>query len=165
MSAQPHLAYIGLGANLGHPQQTIQAAVATLRSLASITVTKTSSAYLTAPMEAEGGDYVNAVVEICTQLSPTELLTELQALEQRYGRVRTYQNAPRTLDCDLLLYDRLVIDTLTLQVPHPRMHQRAFVLVPLVEIAPDIVIPNRGSAGELLLRVSDQPIRKFVDLL
>ena len=163
MPPEQHTAYIGLGANLGNPHETISAAMILLRGLPISHLTKTSSFYLTAPIEANGDDYVNAVVEICTQLSPTALLAEIQTIEQRFGRVRSYPNAPRTLDCDLLLYDQQIINTPTLQVPHPRMHLRAFVLVPLLEIAPHMAIPNQASLSRLLKSVADQPIQKWTD--
>jgi len=155
-------AYVGLGANLGDPQQTVQAAIAALSALSFTAVTNGSSLYSTQPMEADGNDYVNAVVELHTRLSPAELLKALQGIEQQFGRVRSYQNAPRTLDCDLLLYEQQIINTATLIVPHPRMHQRAFVLVPLVEIAPDVYIPGTGPAMSLLSSVSHQRIQKIV---
>ncbi|PRC91017.1 2-amino-4-hydroxy-6-hydroxymethyldihydropteridine diphosphokinase [Solimicrobium silvestre] len=155
------IAYIGLGANLGDPQDSINAAIVALGALPSTRLTQASSLYTSAPMDADGDDYVNAVVELHTQLSPTELLSELQNLEQQFGRIRSYQNAPRTLDLDLLLYEQLTINTATLQVPHPRMTQRAFVMVPLLEISPEINIPDFGSAHTLLPALCDQVIQKI----
>lgn len=155
-------AYIGLGANLGKPQESLLAAITALSTLPATMVTNRSSLYQTKPMDADGDDYINAVVELQTHLPPTELLTSLQYIEQQFGRVRSYQNAPRTLDCDLLLYDQQVLHTPTLIIPHPRMHQRAFVLIPLLEIAPKMHIPNIGAAQSLLAEVSHQHIQKIV---
>jgi 2-amino-4-hydroxy-6-hydroxymethyldihydropteridine diphosphokinase len=154
-------AYVGLGANLGDPQQTVYAAIAAFGTLPFTVVTNKSSLYRTQPIDADGNDYVNAVVKVQTQLSPAELLEALQNIEQQFGRERTYQNAPRTLDCDLLLYEQQIIHTPTLIIPHPRMHQRAFVLVPLLEIAPEIHIPGIGAANNLLTAVSLQAIQKL----
>ena len=165
MIAQQHTAYIGLGANLGNRLETISAAVNALRKLPHTTVTKTSAVYVTAPVDADGDDYLNAVAEIGTLLTPAELLAGLQAIEQQFGRVRSYLNAQRTLDCDLLLYDQQVIDAPDLQVPHPRMHLRAFVLVPLAEIAPDMTIPDQGTVQTLLNALADQKVKKSVDLI
>jgi 2-amino-4-hydroxy-6-hydroxymethyldihydropteridine diphosphokinase len=144
-----HIAYIGLGANLGDRRLTVQTAIAALGQLPSTMLSRQSSLYVTAPVEAQGDDYVNAVVELHTQLTPLELFNALQQLEQQFGRIRSYRNAPRTLDCDLLLYDQQIIHTSTLQVPHPRMHLRAFVLIPLLEIAPNIHIPGLGAASQM----------------
>ena len=154
-------AYIGIGANLGDAQAAVVQALQRLADLPESKLSGQSSLFITAPVDAGGDDYVNAVAELHTQLTPHQLLTELQNLEQQFGRVRSYQNAPRTLDCDLLLYDQQVIDTSTLQVPHPRMHLRAFVLVPLLEIAPHIQIPHTGDITFLLNQTNDQVIRKI----
>jgi 2-amino-4-hydroxy-6-hydroxymethyldihydropteridine diphosphokinase len=154
-------AYIGLGANLGDPLQTIQAAIIALDTLSLTEVTNKSSLYRTQPIEADGDDFINAVVELQTRQSPAEILNALQNIERQFGRVRSYQNAPRSLDCDLLLYDQQIIDTPDLIVPHPRMHQRAFVLIPLVEIAPEIHIPTIGLAKPLLSGLKLQAICKI----
>ena len=154
-------AYVGLGANLGNPQQTIQAAITELGTLSATRLIGSSSLYVSAPIAADGDDYVNAVVEVRTQLTPAELLSALQDIELRFGRTRDYLNAPRTLDLDLLLYEQLTIHTDTLQVPHPRMTQRAFVIVPLLEITPAIIIPGFGAAQSLLPDLQNQVIRKF----
>ena len=156
-------AYIGLGANLGDAQATIKAALASLATLRLSQPGRCSSLYRSAPIEADGDDYVNAVAAMHTLLSPAELLAELQNLEQKFGRVRSYQNAPRTLDCDLLLYGQQMIHTPTLHIPHPRMQLRAFVLVPLLEIAPDITIPELGAAQRYLLALQGQPIVKLAN--
>lgn len=137
-------AYIALGANLGDAAQTIRQAAIAIGDLPECSLKKTSSLYKTAPLETlpgheSGGDYMNAVVEIETQLPAPLLLQYLQQIEQATGRERPYINAPRTLDLDLLLYGDGRIDSPRLTVPHPRMWQRAFVLVPLAEIAPVLV--------------------------
>ena len=153
-------AYIGLGANLGDPQETIKAALVFLATLRLSRPGRFSSLYRSAPVDAGGDDYINAVAELHTRLDPAALLAELQKLEHEFGRVRSYQNAPRTLDCDLLLYDQQIIHSTTLQIPHPRMHQRAFVLIPLTEIAPHIAIPGQGAALALLPQVAGQLIEQ-----
>ena len=137
-------AYVALGANLGDAAAAIKQAVASISALPLCSVKKTSSLYKTAPLatlpgHAPGDDYINAVVEIETQLPAPTLLQHLQQIEQAAGRERPYPNAPRTLDLDLLLYGSASIDSSHLTVPHPRMWQRAFVLVPLAEIAPELV--------------------------
>jgi 2-amino-4-hydroxy-6-hydroxymethyldihydropteridine diphosphokinase len=153
-------AYIALGANLGDAAATLKQAIAAINALPTSAVKKTSSLYKTAPLEtlpghAPGGDYINAVTEIETQLPAPTLLQHLQWLEQAAGRERPYTNAPRTLDLDLLLYGDGRIDSPQLTVPHPRMWQRAFVLVPLAEIAPGKVLP------EQLARLASQVITRI----
>ena len=128
--------YIGLGANLGDPRQTLQEAVTRLAALTGCELIRQSALYSTAPIDSSGPDYVNAVVELQTTLTAPALLTQLQVLEANAGRERPYRNAPRTLDLDVLLYGEASIDSPNLIVPHPRMALRAFVLVPLAEIAP-----------------------------
>jgi 2-amino-4-hydroxy-6-hydroxymethyldihydropteridine diphosphokinase len=137
-------AYIALGANLGDAAAAIRQAVSAIGGLPQCSVRKTSSLYKTAPLEtlpghAPGGDYINAVVQIETRLPAPTLLQNLQQIELAAGRERPYLNAPRTLDLDLLLYGDGSIDSAQLSVPHPRMWQRAFVLLPLAEIAPLLV--------------------------
>lgn len=151
----PVTAYLGLGANLGDAAGTLRAAIAHIARLPGTSVTRQSSFYRTAPLDAGGPDYVNAVAEISTRLTAPELLEHLQRLEDAAGRERPYPNAPRTLDLDLLLYGRARIDSPRLQVPHPRMSGRAFVLVPLAEIAPDLVSPAQlaAVAGQRLTRL------------
>ncbi|WP_436278457.1 2-amino-4-hydroxy-6-hydroxymethyldihydropteridine diphosphokinase [Ottowia thiooxydans] len=132
----PVVAYVGLGANLGDAQGSILAAMSSLGRLRQTTVTSLSSLYRTAPMDSSGPDYINAVAEVSTGLTAPDLLRELQRLEWAAGRERPYRNAPRTLDLDLLLYGDARIESSLLTLPHPRLHERAFVLVPLSEIAP-----------------------------
>jgi len=117
-----------------------------------------SSLYRSAPVESSGDDYVNAVAELRTTLTARDLLAALQAIEQANGRQRPYHNAPRTLDLDILLYGEHIIAEPTLVVPHPRMTQRAFVLLPLLEIAPAIIIPGVGAAQALRPAVATQVI-------
>lgn len=133
------LAYVALGGNLGDAQATVQQALTGLASLPDTRVLRASSLYRTAPMQASGPDFINAVAAVATRLSAFELLSALQQMENAQGRERPYVNAPRTLDLDILLYGDTPIHSATLQVPHPRMYQRAFVLVPLAEIAPHLV--------------------------
>ena len=148
-------AFIALGANLGDARTTVLQAIQDLGQLPDTTLLKHSSLYRSAPMDAAGPDFINAVVEMATTLSPQALLAALQALEQDAGRQRPYRNAPRTLDLDILLYDELTLDTPTLVIPHPRMFTRAFVLLPLAEIAPERVTP------EQLQAVSAQAIERL----
>lgn len=128
-------AYVALGANLGDAQAAITGALAALDGLPQTRLVARSSLYRSAPVDAGGPDFINAVAAIDTALAPIELLDELQRLELVAGRERPYRNAPRTLDLDLLLYGDARIDEPRLVVPHPRMHERAFVLLPLAEIA------------------------------
>ena len=134
-------AYIGLGANLGDARSAVQAAIAAIGRLDGVRLTKQSSLYGSAPVDAGGADYVNAVVQVQTTLTGLQLLLALQGIEAQAGRERPFKNAPRTLDLDLLLLGTEVIHTEALQVPHPRMNERAFVLRPLAEIAPHLVTP------------------------
>lgn len=136
---EPVTAYVALGANLGRPADTVRAALASLATLPLTRLVAQSSLYRTAPVDAGGPDYVNAVAQLSTGLTAPELLDALLALEAAAGRERPYANAPRTLDLDLLLYGSARIDSARLQVPHPRMNDRAFVLAPLAEIAPERV--------------------------
>jgi 2-amino-4-hydroxy-6-hydroxymethyldihydropteridine diphosphokinase len=129
-------AYVGLGANLGDAAQAVRGAIDSIAAIPDTLVTKRSSLYRSAPVDSSGPDYVNAVVEVSTRLDALALLSQLQAIEQQAGRTRPYRNAPRTLDLDLLLYGTADIASERLTVPHPRMNERAFVLLPLAEIAP-----------------------------
>ena len=138
--------FIALGANLGDAAQTLRDAVAAVGRLPHTRVVKTSSLYRTAPVDSSGPDYLNAVLQIETALPAPVLLQALQEIEAAAGRERPYRNAPRTLDLDILLYGSGQIDSPHLQVPHPRMAQRAFVLEPLAEIAPERVSPAQREA-------------------
>jgi 2-amino-4-hydroxy-6-hydroxymethyldihydropteridine diphosphokinase len=151
-------AFIGLGANLGDAEATLDAAVLALTALAQSRFLARSKTYRSAPIDAQGPDYLNAVVELETALSASVLLRELQQIEHTHGRERPYRNAPRTLDLDLLVYGDHTIATPDLTVPHPRLHERAFVLLPLLELAPNLEIPLRGKLADLLPSVTHQRI-------
>lgn len=154
----PVTAYIGIGGNLGDARATVSDALRRLAHIPHTTLTAQSQLYRTAPLDAGGDDYVNAVAQLTTALTPHALLQALQDIEQAHGRERPYRNAPRTLDLDVLLYGDEVIADALLTVPHPRMTQRAFVLIPLLEIAAAIEIPGVGAAQGLLAGVADQAI-------
>jgi 2-amino-4-hydroxy-6-hydroxymethyldihydropteridine diphosphokinase len=139
-------AYVGLGANLGDPPAALRAALAAMAAWPHTRVAQVSSFWRSAPVDAGGPDYVNAVTALHTQLDAMALLRALQAIEQAAGRERPYLNAPRTLDLDLLLYGSARIASPALLVPHPRMRERAFVLRPLAEIAPALVTPQELAA-------------------
>jgi 2-amino-4-hydroxy-6-hydroxymethyldihydropteridine diphosphokinase len=159
--ATPTPAYVGLGANLGDTAATLKAALQSLGALPGIRLQAVSAFYRTAPVDAQGPDFLNAVAALQTTLSPEELLAQLQRIESASGRERPYRNAPRTLDLDLLLYGDASMVSPTLTLPHPRMHERAFVLVPLAEVAPaGTVIPGRGALQALLAGVAAQRIHK-----
>lgn len=148
-------AYVALGANLGDAADTLRKALQALGGAHGLRLVKASGLYRTAPIESSGPDYLNAVAEVATTLTAPALLHALQAIENAAGRERPYRNAPRTLDLDLLLYGRASIESHELTVPHPRMRERAFVLVPLAEIAPGLVAADRLSA------VADQAIERL----
>lgn len=155
------VAYIGVGANLGFSRDAVLNALADLSGLLHTAFVASASLYRSAPVDAEGPDYINTVAEIDTKLSAHELLAALHAIETRYGRVRTTRNAPRTLDLDLLLYGDGILKTPDLTVPHPRIAERAFVLMPLIELAGPIDIPGRGRADALLERLGAQDIERL----
>lgn len=155
-------AYVALGANLGDPAATVRAAFGALANLPDSRVSRSSSLYRTAPVGlADQPDFINAVAELQTTLAPEALLDALFDIEQRFGRIRADKNGPRTLDLDLLLYDDQLIDLPHLTLPHPRLHLRAFVLQPLAEIAPQLVIPGRGTVAAWLPAVANQGIVKL----
>ena len=142
-------AYIALGANLNSPASTLESALETISQSKRIELVKRSSLYRSPPLDADGPDYINAVAEIKTTLSPFQLLHQLQAIENAFGRERLYRNSPRTLDLDVLLYENFNSDSAELTVPHPRMHLRSFVLMPLMEIAGDLSL-QQGYLSKLL---------------
>jgi 2-amino-4-hydroxy-6-hydroxymethyldihydropteridine diphosphokinase len=150
-------ALVGLGANLGNAHQTIVDAILELQSAAGILNVQCSRLYASDPVEAQGPVFINAVASLETTLAPINLLNLLQSIELEHGRARPYRNAPRTLDLDLLWYDGIEISTPRLILPHPRMHQRAFVLEPLKELEPELQLPQ-GSIDTLLKACSDQKI-------
>ena len=152
MRRDPVTAFIALGANLGDARQAVEDALQALDRLPDTRVSARSRLYCTAPHEATGPDFINAVACIETALTAPALLDALQAIENAAGRERPYVNAPRTLDLDILLYGDARIDSPRLTVPHPRMQGRAFVLHPLADVAPE-----RVSAADLLA-VLNQPV-------
>ncbi|MBZ0091750.1 MAG: 2-amino-4-hydroxy-6-hydroxymethyldihydropteridine diphosphokinase [Sulfuricellaceae bacterium] len=155
-------AFIGLGSNLDDPRQQVLAAFRELDSLPGTHLAARSSLYRSAPMGfAEQPDFINAVAEIRTRLSPHDLLQALLGIEHRRGRVRSFSNAPRVLDLDVLLYDGQVMHEDGLTVPHPRIRERAFVLRPLLEIAPDCLIPGCGLAADFLPGCTDQQLERL----
>jgi 2-amino-4-hydroxy-6-hydroxymethyldihydropteridine diphosphokinase len=155
-------AFVGVGANLGDPAAQVRAAIAALAALPGTRLIAASSLYRTAPVgHADQPDFVNAAALLETALAPRALLEALHAIEARSGRARPFKDAPRVLDLDLLLYDGQVIDEPGLVVPHPRLHDRAFALVPVVEIDPAAVIPGRGAARDWLARCADQRVARL----
>jgi 2-amino-4-hydroxy-6-hydroxymethyldihydropteridine diphosphokinase len=155
-------AYVGIGSNLEDPRAQVLRAFDELARLPDTRVTARSSLYRTAPIgHAAQPDFINAVAALDTQLPAQSLLRELQAVEARHGRKRSFPNAPRTLDLDLLLYGDARIDEPGLRVPHPRMHERAFVLQPLLEIAPQVQIPQRGAASQCLAASVGQKVARI----
>lgn len=163
MSAWP--AFIGLGGNLDDPAGQIERALGAIAGLPQTTLIRRSALYLSRPMgPSDQPDYVNAVAQVDTGLSAPELLTELLAVERRQGRQRCadQRNGPRTLDLDLLLYADFVCDDPALTLPHPGAHERDFVLVPLAEIAPQVVIPGRGRVVDLLAGCTSHGLCRLV---
>ena len=154
-------AFVGVGANLGDARAQVLAGIAALRELQGTRVAACSSLYASAPLDATGPDYVNAVVELDTSLPADALLRALHAIEAQHGRVRSTRNAPRTLDLDLLLYGEQRSDDPALRLPHPRLHQRAFVLRPLLEIAPQLSVSGLGDLIACLQRIGDQRVERL----
>ncbi len=153
-------AYVGLGANLGTAVQTLRLAAQQMSALPGVLALSISPFYRSAPVDAGGPDYTNAVAQLETTLAAESLLDALQAIELAHGRERPYRNAPRTLDLDLLWFGGKQINTDRLTVPHPRMHQRAFVLYPLRDLAPHLRLAQ-GSLNELIADCADQVLEKL----
>ncbi|MBV6306655.1 2-amino-4-hydroxy-6-hydroxymethyldihydropteridine diphosphokinase [Candidimonas humi] len=153
-------AYVGLGANLGDAGATLRRAAADIARIPGVDGLRLSPFYRSAPVDSGGPDYVNAVAALRTALPARELLRELQRIELQYGRTRPYRNAPRTLDLDLLLYGNERIEEPDLVVPHPRMHERAFVLAPLADLEPGLRLAQ-GSLPELLRQCAGQAIERL----
>ena len=150
MSAQTHTACVALGANIGDPAQQIAAGFAALAALPGTRLVTRSSLYRSAPVGyADQPDFINAVAKVETALAPHDLLAALLAIERAHGRVREFPNAPRTLDLDIVLYGDVVMHDPGLTIPHARMLERAFVMVPLAEIAPDAMVPGHGRVRDL----------------
>ena len=155
-------AYVGIGSNLDEPLKQVNDAFDELEQIPHSRVVKRSSLYKSTPVGfAQQPDFVNAVAQLETGISADRLLGELQAIEARHGRQRSFANAPRTLDLDLLLFENLALKTERLTVPHPRMHERAFVLKPLLELSRNIEIPGKGAASELLKDCKDQKVERI----
>ncbi|MBF6992125.1 MULTISPECIES: 2-amino-4-hydroxy-6-hydroxymethyldihydropteridine diphosphokinase [Cupriavidus] len=154
------LAFIGIGANLGDARQAIKDAIVCLAQQVGITVLARSSLYRTAPVDAGGDDYYNAVVKVQTSFTASQLLRICHHIEDQFGRERPFRNAPRTLDLDLLVFGNEQYDDEHLTVPHPRVTERAFTLVPLVELDAELSIPGRGRAADFLAGVTSQRIEK-----
>jgi 2-amino-4-hydroxy-6-hydroxymethyldihydropteridine diphosphokinase len=154
-------AFIGLGANLGNPAQTLARAVAQIEALPSTQVLRASSVYRSSPINAAGPDYLNSVVAVETGLDAPGLLAGLHRIEQQFGRQRPFPNAPRTLDLDLLLFGDEQHNSATITVPHPRMHERAFVLEPLAEIAPQLKLPGLPQLGLLRAQCQHQTVTRL----
>ncbi|MDP1634165.1 MAG: 2-amino-4-hydroxy-6-hydroxymethyldihydropteridine diphosphokinase [Gallionellaceae bacterium] len=156
------IAFVGLGSNLANPVAQVSHALDALDGLPQTRVLKRSSLYRSAPVGfLEQPDFINAVAQLETELAPRALLDALLALEHECGRTREFRNAPRTLDLDVLLYDDMVHHEHGLTIPHPQMHLRAFVLQPLLEIAPDCAIPGIGRAKDVVRSCEDQKLEKI----
>ncbi len=154
--------YVALGSNLGDPLATVRAALAALAELPRTRLAGASSLYRSAPVGLKSQpDFINAVAALDTRLEAEALLDELFAVEARFGRRRSFPNAPRTLDLDLLLHGDETRATARLNLPHPRMHERAFVLLPLLELAPGAAIPGHGPVAALLDGLRGQRIRRL----
>ena len=156
------LAYVGIGSNLQDPLAQVKQALAELARLPRTRLLESSSLYRSAPVGyADQPDFVNAVASLETSLKPVELLAQLQTIERSQGRKRSFKNAPRSLDLDLLLFDEMTLDLPHLKIPHPRMHERAFVLEPLLEIAPAIAIPGVGAAAARMAAIKNQKVERI----
>jgi 2-amino-4-hydroxy-6-hydroxymethyldihydropteridine diphosphokinase len=156
------LAYVGLGSNLQDPRRQVERAFEELDALPHTRLVKRSSLYRSAPIgHAEQPEFVNAVAQLETALPAERLLMELQEIEQRHGRERSFANAPRTLDLDLLLFGKSIFSNKNLVVPHPRMHERAFVLKPLYEVAPHASIPGVGTVKDCLEKTRNQEAERI----
>lgn len=154
-------AWVGLGANLGDAKRTVRQALTAIAALPQTRLQRVSPLYRSAPLDADGPDYLNAVAHLHTALPAPDLLQRLLQIETAAGRERPYRNAPRVLDLDLLMVGDERFDTPTLQLPHPRMHERAFVLAPLAWLQPMLDVPGHGRVSTLLSRLQDQPIEEL----
>jgi 2-amino-4-hydroxy-6-hydroxymethyldihydropteridine diphosphokinase len=155
------LVTLGLGSNLGDAYLHLQTAIKNIIQLPNTSLHQCSAFFQSAPIDAQGNDFINAVIQIHTTLTPLTLLTKLQDIEHQAGRTRPYRNAPRTLDIDILLIDQEIIDTPALQVPHPRMLERAFVLIPLLEMMPHIIHPIVGELSSSIQKLSHQRLHRI----
>ena len=160
----PRRAFIGLGSNLDSPHSRLIAALEAIASAPGVRLVARSSLYVSSPVGfLDQPDFINAVALIETTLPPAELLKSMLDFEREAGRVREFRNAPRTLDIDILLYGDEQYQSAELEIPHPRITERAFVLKPLIEIAPDVVIPGKGLARDYLNQVAHQACKKSED--
>jgi 2-amino-4-hydroxy-6-hydroxymethyldihydropteridine diphosphokinase len=158
------LAYVALGSNLGDPRQQVLDAVAALAGLPETRLLRRSALYRTPPWGVlQQPSFINAAVEIDTGLSPPALLQALLAIEQRAGRVRAERNGPRILDLDVLHVDGVRLDSPELTLPHPRMADRAFVLLPLNDVAPGLTLPGLGTVAELLVRIDPAGCERLLE--
>lgn len=158
-----HRAYVALGSNLQDPEQQVLRAFEELNGLPQTRVVAKSALYRTAPVGYDNQpDFVNAAAEVSTELEPLTLLRALLALETAHGRERPFPNAPRVLDLDLLFYDDLAMHDPELTLPHPRLHERGFVLFPLADIAPDLTVPGKGTVRALLEALPDQGVQRMI---
>lgn len=157
-----HRAYVALGSNLQNPLHQVQQGFELLTQLPQTQLITRSSLYRTAPVGYDNQpDFINAVAEVCTDLTPLELLHALLSTEASQGRERPFPNAPRVLDLDLLLYEDVALQTAELTLPHPRMHERAFVMLPLAEIAPDFVLQDKSRVIDLAKTLSAEGVEKL----
>lgn len=164
--AQPVSAFVGMGGNLDDPASRIRHAFKALAGLPHTRLVATSSLYRSAPVGyLDQPDFINAVAQLETRLPPLDLLDALFTIEHGAGRARSFRNAPRTLDLDLLLYGDRVLEHPRLSLPHPRMAGRAFVLAPLAEIAPGLLIPGAGAVADLAAACAGQAIERMADTL
>lgn len=160
--SERHLAYVGIGANLNNPARQVESALEQLSRQPDIRLLAKSGLYVSKPVGyADQPDYINAVASLDTALAPRELLTRLLEIERHHGRERTFRNSPRTLDLDILLFDSLQIDEPGLHIPHPRMHERAFVLLPLAEIAPALKLPGHGLIADALAKLDHSAVDRM----
>jgi 2-amino-4-hydroxy-6-hydroxymethyldihydropteridine diphosphokinase len=153
--------FVGLGANQGDAEASLAAALSALETLPTTQVVARSSLYVSAPIDAPGADYLNAVAELRSELEPAALLAALHAIEDAHGRTRAYTNAPRPLDLDLLLYGDRVLATTALTLPHPRAHLRAFVLEPMAEIDAGLCLPGLGPIAPWRVAAASQVLRRL----
>ncbi len=157
---QTHFAVIALGSNLAEPVRQVRAALSALEAHPQIQIEKTSSLYVTAPVGYDDQpDFVNAVCSVRTSLDGVSLLAVLNRIEADFGRERTFRNAPRTLDLDIIDFDGISSDDPHLTLPHPRAHERSFVMKPLAEILPDFVLGGHERAADLAAALGDEGIR------
>ncbi len=163
-------AYIALGSNLSNPINQVRMAFVALKGINKTTVLAQSSLFRTAPVGYDANqleqipDFINAVAKVSTELTPLALLDAILSIENSFGRERPFANAPRILDLDLLLYDDEVMQSEKLTLPHPRMFERGFVLLPLAEIAPNLMIKNHGKVADLVQKCTNQGVEKIKEL-